>query len=273
MPAIALPSQPLVRQRLALLGVLLVLAVVAWVISGQRMGGMDAMPGADLGSLGFFLTVWVVMMAAMMFPSVAPAVLLYDRLRAGHRERGNGAPADATGLFVAGYLVTWTAAGLGAYGLLQALAHIPPFEGITWDGAGHWVAGAVIVGAAAYQLTPLKDVCLTKCRSPLMFLAERWRHGRLGGLWLGIAHGAWCVGCCWALMAALFAVGVMSLGWMAFVAVLIGLEKLWPVKRVANLSVATLLLVLGLAVAFVPDAVPGLDMSTQSMDPGMRMMG
>jgi predicted metal-binding membrane protein len=214
------------------------------------------------------------MMAAMMFPSVAPAVLLYDRLRSGHRARGKGAPAEATALFVSGYLITWTVAGLAAYGLLRALAHIAPFDGITWGGAGHWIAGAVIVGAAVYQLTPLKDLCLTKCRSPLMFLAERWRDGRAGGLWLGISHGAWCVGCCWALMAALFAVGVMSLGWMAFIAVLIGLEKLWPVKRVANLSVATLLVVLGLAVAFVPDSVPGVPDSSMGGTPsqGMHMM-
>jgi predicted metal-binding membrane protein len=199
-------------------------------------------------------------MAAMMFPSVAPVVLLYDRLRSGHRARGRGAPADATGLFVCGYLATWTAAGLLGYAVLELGRTLPPFAGLTWDGGGAYLAGGVIAGAAVYQLTPLKDACLVRCRGPLMFLAEHWRHGRLGAVWLGAFHGAWCVGCCWALMAALFALGVMSLGWMALIALLIALEKLWPSKPIANRSVAALLLVLGAAVAFAPDAVPGLAM-------------
>ena len=96
-----------------LLGALLALAVVAWLVTNDRMGGMESSPGMDLGSLGFYVTVWVVMMAAMMFPSVAPTVLMYDRLREGHRAR-EGAAADATALFVTGYLIVWTAAGLAA---------------------------------------------------------------------------------------------------------------------------------------------------------------
>jgi predicted metal-binding membrane protein len=120
------------------------------------------------------------------------------------------------------------------------------------------VAGGVIVGAAIYQLTPLKDVCLRHCRSPLMFVVAHWRSGRLGALRMGIEHGAWCVGCCWALMAALFALGVMSIGWMAFIAALIAIEKLLPWRALANRGIAVVLLVLGLAVAFVPEHVPGL---------------
>ena len=116
----------------------------------------------------------------------------------------------------------------------------------------------MIVGAAIYQLTPLKDVCLTKCRNPMMFLLTAWRPGRTGALRMGIEHGGWCVGCCWMLMAALFALGVMSIGWMAFVAALIAIEKLLPWKAVANRGIAVLLLVLGLGVAFAPDDVPGL---------------
>jgi predicted metal-binding membrane protein len=244
------------RAQLALLGALLALAVVAWAVTDDRMGGMESMPGMDLGSVGFYVTVWVVMMAGMMFPSVAPTVVIYDRLRAGHRERGKGAGAEATALFVAGYLSVWTAAGLLAYGLIEAVAAIDPAF-LAWDDAGRYVAGGVIVAAAVYQVTPLKEACLVKCRGPLMFLAERWKHGRAGALELGIRHGAWCLGCCWALMAALFAVGVMSLGWMALIAAFIAGEKLLPWPAVARRVVAILLLALGLGVAFAPSDVPG----------------
>jgi predicted metal-binding membrane protein len=116
----------------------------------------------------------------------------------------------------------------------------------------------VIVAAAIYQLTPLKDVCLSKCRSPFAFLLTAWRPGRVGALRMGLEHGGWCVGCCWALMAALIALGVMSVGWMLFVAALIAIEKLLPWKALANRSVAVLLAVMGLAVALAPERVPGL---------------
>ena len=219
---------------------------------------MESMPGMDLGGLGFYVTVWVVMMAAMMFPSVAPTVLMYDRLRDGHLARGKGAAPDATALFVAGYLCVWTAAGLGAYGLFDVVRSIDPAF-LAWDEAGRYVAGGVIAAAAVYQLTPLKEACLVKCRSPMMFLAERWRHGRMGALELGLRHGSWCLGCCWALMAALFSVGVMSLGWMALIAAFIAGEKLLPWPVAARRTVAVLLLALGLGVAFAPGDVPGLD--------------
>ena len=244
------------RAQLALLGALLALAVAAWVMTSDRMGAMESMPGMSLGGLGFYITVWVVMMAAMMFPAVAPTVLMYDRLREGHRARGKGAASDATALFVAGYLCVWTAAGLAAYSLIELVRALDP-AWLAWDEAGRYVTGGVIVAAALYQLTPLKRACLVKCRSPMMFLAERWRDGRTGAVELGSRHGAWCLGCCWALMAALFAVGVMSLGWMALVAALIAGEKLLPWPAAARRTVAVLLLALGLGVAFVPADVPG----------------
>jgi predicted metal-binding membrane protein len=244
------------RAQLALLGALLALAVAAWLITNDRMGAMESMPGMGLGGLGFYITVWVVMMAAMMFPAVAPTVLMYDRLREGHRARGKGAATDATGLFVASYLCVWTAAGVAAYGLFELVRATDPAF-LAWDEAGRYVTGGVIVAAALYQLTPLKRACLVKCRSPMMFLAERWRDGRTGALQLGFRHGAWCLGCCWALMAALFAVGVMSLGWMALIAAFIAGEKLLPWPAAARRTVAVLLLVLGLGVAFVPADVPG----------------
>jgi predicted metal-binding membrane protein len=253
--------------RVALIATLLTLAVLAWVVTDARMGGMESVPGMDLGGLGFYLTVWVVMMAAMMFPSVAPTVTMYDRLRAGHRAKGHGAAPDATAIFVTGYLLVWTAAGLVAYGLLQLGRELaPPF--LAWDEGGRWLTGGVIVAAALYQVTPWKHACLVKCRSPMMFLAERWRHGRAGALDLGIRHGAWCLGCCWALMAGLFAIGAMSLSWMAVIAAFIAAEKLLPWPRTARYAVALSLLVLGLAVVISPADVPGFADPSGHATPG-----
>jgi predicted metal-binding membrane protein len=243
--------------RLGLIGLLLVLAVVAWLVTDDRMAGMDAGPGTDPGSLGFYVTVWVVMMAAMMFPSIAPMVVMFARIQEGKRERGDAVQAGTTTLFVVGYLVVWTLAGLAAYAILET-GRALDIEALSWDRAGPYIAGGVIVAAAVYQLTPLKDACLRKCRSPFMFLLHAWKPGRVGALRMGIEHGGWCVGCCWALMAALFALGVMSVGWMAFIAALIAIEKLLPWKAVANRGIAVTLLALGLAVAIVPEDVPGL---------------
>jgi predicted metal-binding membrane protein len=242
--------------QLALLGGLLALAVAAWLVTAERMGTMESMPGMSLGGLGFYVTVWVAMMAAMMVPSVAPTVLTYDRLRAENLGRGDGAPVDATALFVCGYFLVWTAAGLVAYALYEAVRAVdPPF--LAWDEAGRYVTAGVIVAAAAYQLTPVKEACLATCRSPMTVLAERWRDGRAGAIGLGIRYGAWCLGCCWALIAALFAVGVMSLGWMAVIAAFIAAERLLPWQTAARRAVALSLLVLGLGVASVPAEVPG----------------
>ena len=243
--------------RLGLIGTLLLLAAIGWLATDERMAGMDAGPGTDPGALGFWVTAWVVMMAAMMFPSIAPMVLMYARIQEGKREKGTYAPVGATPLFVAGYLVTWTLAGLIGFAVLEA-GRALSLDLLAWDRAGPYVAGGVILAAALYQLTPLKDACLTKCRSPFMFLLGSWKPGRLGALRMGVEHGGWCVGCCWALMAALFALGVMSVGWMAFIAALIAIEKLLPWKAVANRGIAVLLLVLGLAVALAPEDVPGL---------------
>jgi predicted metal-binding membrane protein len=243
--------------RLGLIGALLLLAAIGWLVTDERMAGMDAGPGTDPGTLGFWVTAWVVMMGAMMFPSIAPMVLMHARIQEGKREKGKEAPAGATALFVAGYLVTWSLAGLAGYSILEAAGALS-IDAFSWDRAGRYVAGGVIAAAAIYQLTPLKDACLRRCRSPFFFLLQAWKPGRLGALRMGIEHGGWCVGCCWALMAALFALGVMSVGWMAFIAALIATEKLLPWKAVANRGIAVLLVVLGLAVSLAPEDVPGL---------------
>jgi predicted metal-binding membrane protein len=244
------PALAAVRARLGLVALLFALAAVAWWSTAQRMSGMDDGPGTDLGAVGWFLGVWVVMMAAMMFPSVAPTVALYARMA---RRRAPAAPL----VFTAGYVVTWTAAGLLAYGVFDALRSLLGPE-LSWENGGRWLAGGTLVVAAAYELTPLKDVCLGKCRSPLGFLLGSWRDGLRGAFQMGARHGAWCVGCCWALMAALFALGVMSLAWMAFVAALIALEKTVPARRSVTYATAGLLLLLGVVLVAAPDVIPGL---------------
>jgi predicted metal-binding membrane protein len=259
------PALAAVRARLGLVALLLALAAVAWWSTAQRMAGMDEGPGTDLGAVGWFLGVWVVMMAAMMFPSVAPTVALYARMA---RRRAPAAPL----LFTAGYVVTWTAAGVLAYGVFDGLRNLLGPE-LSWENGGRWLAGGTLVVAAAYELTPLKNVCLGKCRSPLGFLLGAWRDGLRGAFQMGARHGAWCVGCCWALMAALFALGVMSLAWMALVAALIALEKTVPARRSVTYGTAGLLLVLGVVLVAAPDAIPGLTVPGSSAMGGMGSPG
>jgi len=266
------PSLPGLVQ-LGLIGSLLLLAAVAWVVTSDQMSGMDVGPGTDPGGLGFFIGVWVVMMAAMMFPSAAPMVVMQVRIQKGRQERGQAVATGAAALFVVGYLVSWAAAGLVGYALYK-LGKAATGDVFAWDHGGPYLAGGIIVAAAVYQLTPLKDVCLRHCRSPFSFLMQHWRNGRWGALRMGLIHGGWCVGCCWMLMAALFALGIMSLGWMAFIAALIAIEKLLPWKAVANRGVAVLLLVLGLAVAFTPESVPGLTLpDSPAAHRAIRSMG
>ena len=233
-----------------LVALLLALATAGWWSTVQHMHGMDAGPWTGLGPLGWFLGVWVVMMAAMMLPSAIPAVTLYAGLA---KDRTSLAPL----FFVGGYLAVWAAAGLAAFGLAAAGGRITGGV-LAWDRAGRWAAGATLLLAAAYQLTPLKDACLARCRVPLAFLLGSWRPGRSGGWRMGVTHGAWCAGCCWALMAALFALGVMSVAWTAVVAALVALEKILPWRRVATYGAGTVLVTLGLLLFAAPAAVPGL---------------
>jgi predicted metal-binding membrane protein len=250
------------RARLGLVAALFALAAVGWLWTIDRMRGMDDGPWTGLGTLAWFLSAWVVMMAAMMFPSVAPTVALYATLM---RARSTLAPL----LFAAGYIVTWAAAGAGAFALAfvggRAAGGV-----LAWDRAGRPAAAVTLLVAAAYELTPLKDVCLGKCRSPLGLLLGGWRDGRSGALRMGARNGAWCVGCCWALMASLFALGVMSFLWMTVVAALIAAEKTLRWRRVATFGTAAILLALGVLLLLAPDAIPGLTIPGGSMS---DMMG
>jgi predicted metal-binding membrane protein len=255
------PAFAAVRTRLVLVLALFALAAVGWWWTAGQMQGMDDGPWSALGTFGWFVGVWVVMMAAMMLPSVAPTVALYSRMT---RPRMPLAPVA----FTIGYLLTWTFAGVAAFGIAAGATAVAG-DTLAWDNAGRSLAGVTLVVAAVYELTPLKDVCLGKCRSPLGFLLGTWREGLRGGLQMGIKNGAWCVGCCWALMASLFALGVMSITWMAFVAGLIAIEKTLPWRRWATYGTAVVLLVLGLVLLVSPDALPGL---TVPGGGGMEMM-
>src|SRR3954451_24338699 len=163
------PAYAAARARLGLVAALFALAAIGWVWTAREMRGMDAGPWTGLGALGWFLGAWVVMMAAMMFPSVAPTVALYARMSRGRT------PLAAV-IFAVGYLLTWTAAGALAFAIASAGGRIVG-DPLAWSHAGRWLAGATLLAAAVYELTPLKDVCLGKCRSPLGFLLGAWRDG------------------------------------------------------------------------------------------------
>ena len=151
------------------------LAGIAWWSTADQMAGMDAGPGTDLGALGWFLGVWVVMMAAMMFPSIAPTVALYARMT-------RGAALEPPAAVRERLPVVWARRGLVAYGLFAARQEPRSAATSAWHAGGRWFAGGVLVVAAIYELTPLKDVCLAKCRSPLGFLLGSWRDGPRGAL-------------------------------------------------------------------------------------------
>jgi predicted metal-binding membrane protein len=213
-------------------------AVAAWAVTFARMRGMDAGPGTDLGGLGWYLGIWVTMTAAMMLPSAVPAARHVARL----------ARRDPTLLFAAGYLAVWTGYGLLAYGVFQLVTSLD-LGWLAWDRGGPFAAGGVIVAAGLYELTSLKRLSLRDCRSA--------PHGG-NALRTGLAHGLACVGCSGALMAVLFVLGVMSLFWMAVVAVAIFAEKVLPRGPRLAPVFAVVLVALGIWVAVSPASVPGL---------------
>jgi predicted metal-binding membrane protein len=183
------------RQMLSV-AALLAAALACWIVAFRGMSMM--------GGIGPFLAVWVTTMAAMMLPSAAPMVAAYA---------GIGRERASTPLFVLGYLTVWTTYGVAAYVVAMELPD--------WS----WLPGAGLVLAGLYQLTPVKDSCLRRCRAPLGFVMQRWRDGPVGAFSMGVEHGVWCAGCCTGLMVALFALGMTSLAWMAAVALLILGEK------------------------------------------------
>jgi predicted metal-binding membrane protein len=228
-------------------------AVAAWVVTYRRMRGMDMGPGTDLGELPWFVGVWIVMMAAMMLPSLLPATLAFGDLAA---RRAEGRRPVATAWFVAGYLLVWTGFGLLAYAVYRAAAAAAP-TALAWSHAGRFVAAGALLAAGAYELTPLKHSCLRRCRG-VVALIGRWREGGVGAAQMGTDHGLDCIGCCWGLMLALFALGVMSLTWMATITVAIAAEKVLPRGERVVPALAALLVAAGVWIAVAPASLPGL---------------
>lgn len=258
------PPSLLRRGPVGLVAVLGGATLATWTVTVARMRGMDAGPGTDLGALGWFVGVWVTMMAAMMLPSVAPMALLFARVSGERRRRGRS--FVPTWVFLCGYLAAWTGYGLVAYGLFRLIS-TANIHALGWHAQGPLVAGGAIGAAGIYQLTPLKRVCLRHCRSPLHFVLGRWREGHRGALLMGLEHGAYCVGCCWGLMLILFALGVMSITWMLIVAGLIFAEKVLPFGQRLTPYFAVAFVGVGIWVAVAPGSVPGLKQS----DSGTRM--
>jgi predicted metal-binding membrane protein len=234
---------------------LVALAGLAWVVTVLQARGMGIGVGTMGMALPLFLGMWVAMMAAMMFPAMAPVAILWVR---GITRRPGATGTDRAGRiagFALGYLVAWTIYGLIAFAALigtQRLVDASP-EGAKWLGVG------IFAAAGLYQLTPLKDACLTHCRSPIMaFLHYANFKGRARDLRVGVHHGLYCVGCCWGMMLVLVAVGVMNVAAMAGLAAVIFLEKIWVRGPQLVRAVAVAFLVLAVLAVFHPALLPGL---------------
>jgi predicted metal-binding membrane protein len=219
-------------------------------MAGMEMPAMPGMMAPAVEPWGardfvFMFLMWAVMMVGMMLPSAAPMVLIYGSV-ARHALK-TGTRLAATGWFASGYLLAWTAfaaaATLAQWALEQA-ALLSPMTMATEARLG----GAVLIVAGLYQWTPLKHACLSKCQAPLMFIQQHggFRRDAAGSLWLGFRHGLYCVGCCWALMAILFAVGVMNMLWIAGLAAFVLAEKLLPVGWAFSRAAGTALVAVGL---------------------------
>jgi predicted metal-binding membrane protein len=242
---------PNVESRLssgALVAGVLAVAAAGWLVLVPRMAGMDTGPGGDPGALGWFTVTWAIMTVAMMFPASAPAAL------APANAWRRNAPAGAA-IFLVGYVAAWMLAGLIGYSLVVAVRGLHP-SALGWSSSGRYVAGAAIAAAGLYQLTRTKRRWLERCRSHED--RGRGRGGFRGALLAGVEHGGCCVACCWTLMVALYALGMMSIAWMAVLTVLIAAERLLPRPAPAAYAVAAVLVALGVAVASAPAAVPAL---------------
>lgn len=250
-------SQPLQRQRFLILGTLLVLTALAWALLLWQAFTMhvQAMSLTMGTSAGLFIALWVVMMIAMMFPSAAPMIIMFAKISAGKKEQGQS--FVPTWIFVSAYLLIWTLFGVLAYPLATGIQRLAEQSMWLMTHASR-IAGVLLLVAGLYQLSPLKRVCLSKCRTPLQFLMTSWRNGYEGAFRMGLLHGAYCLGCCWLLFVILFPLGIMNIAVMALVAVLIYLEKSistgWRVSQIAGGA----LIAYGVLVIIMPVALPSM---------------
>ena len=237
---------------------LLILSVVSWIVTvfhahsmnSQMSTEMDMPMGMGNHSMIFeaslFLVMWVVMMIAMMFPAVVPMVLIFSKVHDERKSRNEG--SIPTWVFVSGYLIVWVFFGVLAY-FGDLLVDYSAMSFPKLKAYSTVIGGVVLIAAGLYQLTPLKNACLTHCRSPLHFIMHKWREGYLGAFLMGIDHGVYCLGCCWGLMLVLFVVGVMNLSWMGILTLVILVEKISKHGVMISKVVGGLLLILGLVIA------------------------
>lgn len=247
---------------------LVILAVLAWVLTVRQSRGMTTHPGTMGLELPAFLVMWTAMMAAMMFPSIATVAIAVARSIAarstGWRRFG------LISQFVSGYLLAWAGYGVLAFAALAGAGRLVDHS----PEAARWLAVGIFAVAGVYQLTPLKDVCLSHCRSPLGQLLRYGGYaGPLRDLRIGLHHGAYCVGCCWALMGVLVAVGVMNVAVMALLSAVIFLEKLWRFGPRFGQAVGVGFLVVAALLPSHPGLAPALnqpaDMQMDDMDMDM----
>jgi predicted metal-binding membrane protein len=247
-------AYPLPRERNVIIVSLLALAAAAWgllIWQSARMG--DAM-GLTMGmGAPLFVAIWVAMMVAMMFPTAAPMILMFGRVSAGKRRRNQ--VFVPTWVFVGAYLVVWALFGVLAYGLAVGAERLADRSMWLMDHASQ-IGGGILVAAGLYQLSPLKSLCLTKCRSPFQFVLNAWRDGYGGAFLMGVEHGAYCLGCCWLLFVILFPLGVMNVAAMALVTALIFAEKSLPIGRQIVRVAAAALVAYGALIIVVPGALP-----------------
>lgn len=247
----------LILQRNIILALLLAAAAAAWTVLVWQPLGMDADMPMHSPTMGMkaplFLAAWIIMMIAMMFPTAAPMVLTFHRVQAG--KRGRGETFVSTWFFVAAYMLLWGAMGALAFAGAAGAELIAAHAGMSAATAAR-IGGALLLLAGAYQLSPLKDLCLAKCRTPMSFILTSWRDGQWGAVRMGLEHGVFCLGCCWLLFLALFPLGIMNIAAMAVVTLLIFAEKTLPSgERIAKLS-GVVLLLYGAAVLVFPQALP-----------------
>jgi predicted metal-binding membrane protein len=228
--------------------VLLILAACAWTATVLLARGMAGMTGTMGLGLAAFVAIWTLMMAAMMLPSVTPTASLYVKTFRDNR-------AMRTAGLVAGYLAIWAAAGLPAYGLAWLASWLTGMH----PGAAHVLAVAVFASCGVYQLSSLKDRCLAHCRSPLGLLLHYGSYrGKSRDLRVGVHHGGYCLGCCWALMLILIAVGVMNVAAMIGLAALVLTEKAWSRGHMVARLAGVAALALAVATIWLPWLAPGL---------------
>lgn len=250
------------RQEKIIISALALLSVIAWVATVYYSHNMNSqmsmpMPGMEqqpslIVEASLFLGMWIVMMIAMMFPAAAPMIIIFSNLH--HKRRADNEGFIPTWVFVTGYLLVWTFFGVFAYFVNLIVGHLATsFPNL--HKYGSLIGGAVLIAAGLYQLTPLKNVCLTHCRSPLHFIMHRWREGYLGALIMGMDHGAYCLGCCWGLMLVLFVLGIMNMAWMGILTIVIFIEKISKHGVIISRVAGGLLILLGLLIAFQPAIV------------------